>query len=526
MSVKDTWLDFLGGVDRDGTKVLQDDGTWVTPTGGTDAASVSFDPTGLGNTAATDVQNAISDLDGAISAGGTPTSRALSAGAGLTGGGDLTADRSFAVGAGIGIVVNADDVAADFGSGAGKVTEGNDARLSDSRAPSGSAGGVLSGTYPNPGFAVDMATQAELDAHTGDTSAAHAASAISADSTTLVGVGTDVQAVLEELDNGIADHLADASAAHAASAISFTPTGTIAATDVQAAIAEVASEASGYTDEQAQDAVGAIIADTATIDLTYTDATPQLKADVIDDSITNAKLANMAQTTIKGRAAAAGTGDPTDLTATQARTILDTNTTPSTQAFGDAATVGTPDTLARGDHKHAMPANPVTGGKLWLGGGSDTDINDAASLHTLFSQALTIVAGDVLEFEALVIILNNSGGTKTYTVAISLGATDQTLAQSTTISASATNRELCLIKGSIWVNSTSDVRWALQFFGRAPAAANAATAWAAADLRLVWNATAGDLTGAQTAAIKIQSSATGGTAQTATLLSARIAQMT
>jgi len=41
----------------------------------------------------------------------------------------------------------------------------------------------------------------------------------------------------------LAAHLADTSDAHDASAISFSPTGTIAATDVQAAIAEAASEA-------------------------------------------------------------------------------------------------------------------------------------------------------------------------------------------------------------------------------------------------------------------------------------------
>jgi len=41
-----------------------------------------------------------------------------------------------------------------------------------------------------------------------------------------------------------------------------------------------------------------------------------------NDAVTNAKLANMAQATIKGRASGAGTGDPTDLTAAQVRTLL------------------------------------------------------------------------------------------------------------------------------------------------------------------------------------------------------------
>jgi hypothetical protein len=105
--------------------------------------------------------------------GGVSGARTLTAGAGLAGGGDLSADRSFAV--------NVDGTTLEIASDTLRVK----------------AGGISASQV-----AADVATQAELDAHTADTTNAHPASAIG-----------------------------------------FTPTGTIAASDVQAAIAEVASEA-------------------------------------------------------------------------------------------------------------------------------------------------------------------------------------------------------------------------------------------------------------------------------------------
>lgn len=77
-----------------------------------------------------------------------------------------------------------------------------------------------------------------------------------------------------------------------------------------------------FTDERAQDAVGTILADTSTIDLTYSDATPSITAAVIADSISNTLLANMADSTMKGRAVGAGTGDPTDLSLAQIAAIV------------------------------------------------------------------------------------------------------------------------------------------------------------------------------------------------------------
>jgi hypothetical protein len=91
----------------------------------------------------------------------------------------------------------------------------------------------------------DPATQAELDAHVNDSSAAHAASAIGFAPAGGI-AATDVQAaIVEALTDAAAlvtAHETDATAAHAATAMSFTPDGSIAATTVQAAVVEVRNE--------------------------------------------------------------------------------------------------------------------------------------------------------------------------------------------------------------------------------------------------------------------------------------------
>lgn len=86
------------------------------------------------------------------------------------------------------------------------------------------------------------------------------------------------------------------------------------------AISVTSSAVSDFT-EAAQDAVGAALTDTATIDFTYDDAGNQISAIVIDNSITDAKLRTGAATSVIGRSA--GTvGNVADIAATSDGDVL------------------------------------------------------------------------------------------------------------------------------------------------------------------------------------------------------------
>jgi len=77
----------------------------------------------------------------------------------------------------------------------------------------------------------------------------------------------------------------------------------------------------GYTDEQAQDAVGGILVDSSTIDFTYSDATPSITADIINDAVTFAKVQNINTNRILGRSTA-GTGDIEELNVTAVPALI------------------------------------------------------------------------------------------------------------------------------------------------------------------------------------------------------------
>lgn len=116
--------------------------------------------------------------------------------------------------------------------------------------------------------------------------------------------------------------------------------------------------------------------------LLNTDATPT----IADGSIANADLANMAEATVKGRAAGAGTGVPVDLTAAQLATMLGSAVGALLPATADWQTLTLDDTYTNpatlpAGHTYPVPQYCSLGGFVMLRGAIQAVVSGA--YHTL-----------------------------------------------------------------------------------------------------------------------------------------------
>ncbi len=212
---------------RSGTSVWVQDGTYADQRW----TLVTADPIVLGVTAQSWA------FDGGLAHvtagdGLTKTGNTLDVGEGT--GMEVTADAVGIAAGGVGTTQLADDAVTTAKIGPGAVTDTE------------VAAGAAIAQSKVAGLVTDLGTVTSgLAAHLADAVDAHDASAVSFVPAGTI-AATTVQAAIEEVATdaaaGLAGHLADAVDAHDASAISFAPAGTLAATDVQAALVELDSE--------------------------------------------------------------------------------------------------------------------------------------------------------------------------------------------------------------------------------------------------------------------------------------------
>ena len=169
---------------------------------------------------------------------------------------------------------------------------------------------------------------------------------------------------------------------------------------------------------------------------------PEIGTAIPDGAVTNAKLANMTQATIKGRASGAGSGAPTDLTATQVRTILNVEdgatadqsgaeikalyeAEADTNAFTDAEKTKL-SCIAESANNYSHPNH--TGDVTSSGDGATTIANDAVTNakaanmaeSTIKGRASGAGTGDPTDLSASQVrtILNVADGANNYTLPV------------------------------------------------------------------------------------------------------------
>lgn len=244
--------------------LVDEKGTRVTTPAAFDGTATDVPSTPFGTIAATNVQAALEEIVAEATGAGAPTDAdyvVLSANA------TLSAEAVL----GTAVIMAGLEAAKPAAATAGRLyfaTDGGTAGIvyRDTGAAwveIARAGDMLTQAEGDARYwqlSTDLATQAELDAHVNDSSAAHAASAISIADAAGDFTATDVEGALAELqadaeadDAALAAHLADTVDAHDASAISYLGATGIAATDVEGALDELAAEKLNTADHDTTD---------------------------------------------------------------------------------------------------------------------------------------------------------------------------------------------------------------------------------------------------------------------------------
>jgi len=132
---------------------------------------------------------------------------------------------------------------------------------------------------------------------------------------------------------------------------------------------------------------------------------------IANNAVTNFKAADMVQATIKGRAVGAGTGDPTDLTATQATAILDVFTS-SLKGLAPSSGGGTTNYLRADGTWNAPPGTGGGGAPAWMErrlAATQTLTNDTTVKNWFASaSACPLLANSSYEFEGLFMSINGT----------------------------------------------------------------------------------------------------------------------
>lgn len=221
-----------------------------------------------------------------------------------------------------------------------------------------------------------------VDLHINDTSDAHDASAISYAGGTGMSA-TDVEAAVDELAtekanaSDLTDHTGDTTDAHDASAISFVPAGSVASTNVQAAIEEVASEAGGGGSAHTIKDEGSALTQRANLNFVGAGVTAT-------DDAGNAET----EVTIPGASAASET----------TAGVLEIATQAETDAGTDDARAVTPAKLAN----YSGLGGGGSGYRTLVTLGSDVSSN-ATSFSDLTGLSFSVTSGTVYRFEAYIL---------------------------------------------------------------------------------------------------------------------------